>query len=439
MSLSHTPEKLSTIYARTNKEFAKQLSESWLNTNPEWQRKFEKWEVRKYTHLIEAMLIGQMLNPIWTINNDIDDCQDVLDGMHRLTHAILFFTNKLSLGSEFDVLDPEKYKGKKFEDLDATDQDNFRNYQFYINRLDTSYNDDDKRRQMWEKLNSYSKPLKQYEIDKMMLINLYKLITPFTDEIKLTFISPKATDNPKPGQLETDFLTLIALSDKTVPSFSSQNNLYQKWQKITLGKTKSEVDTTIIEKKETLLLISKLIVKYTKLFEEHDLMPEDDDKKTNLILPARIIVSRCVAYIQRSDVFSRHVEELVERFREEVLIQVRDNNLGCTQKNAPFQRKIINTVDAIITEVLKESSEPRLFSKSDIQRKREEQNHVCPLCHKEMKLKQQVEGDHIQPWAAGGKTLYENLQVVHKICHRKKKDVPQPAQTQNLLEPATTT
>ena len=419
MSLSHTPEKLSTIYARTNKEFANQLSESWLNIKPEWQREFEHWGTRKSTHLIEAMLIGQMLNPIWTINNPIDDCQDVLDGMHRLTHAFLFLTNKLTLGSEFDVLDPEKYKGKKFEDLDATDKDNFRNYQFYINRLDSSYNDDDKRRQMWEKLNSYSKPLKKYEIDKMVMSNLYKLIKPSTDEIISTFVYPKTTN--KHGQLETDFLTLIALSEKTIPPFASQANLYSNWLKATMGKTKSEVDAAIQQKQETLLLVSKLIVKYTNLFEEHQLMPEDDDNKTNLILPGRIIVARCVAHFQRSELFSRHVEVLVERFREEVLIQVRDNNLGCTQKNAPFQRKIITTVDGIITEVLSENSEPRLFSKADIQRKREEQNQVCPLCHKEMKLSQQVEGDHIQPWAAGGKTVYENLQVVHKICHRKKK------------------
>ncbi len=433
MSLSHTPEMLSSIYARTDKEVTNKFSlGTWFNLNPEWQREFEKWEQKKYTHLIEAMLIGQILNPIWTINNDIDDCEDVLDGMHRLTHAILFLNDKLQLGSDFDVLDPEKYKGKFFKDLDRNDQQKFRNYTFYINRLDSSYNEDEKRRQMWEKLNSYSKPLKQFEIDKMVLINLYKLIAPFTEEIKSTFIYPK--DTSKHGQLETDFLTLMALAEKSVPSFSSQNNLYQKWQKANLGKTKSEVDSAIQEKQETLLLVSKLIVKYTKLFEEYDLMPEEDDKKANLILPARIIVARCVAHIQRQEVFSRHVESLVERFREEVLIQVRDNNLGCTQKNSPFQRKIINTVDKIITETLEENSEPRLFSKADIQKKRSEQNHVCPLCHKEMKLKQQVEGDHIHPWAAGGRTTYDNLQVVHKICHRKKKEAPQ-----NLTPPNATT
>jgi hypothetical protein len=435
--MSDTPERLSSIYARTDKEAALTHHESWLNLNPEWQREFEKWEIRKYTHLIEAMLVGQRLNPIWTIDNDDDECQDVLDGMHRLTHAILFFTNQLQLGNDFDTLDSDKYKGKCFRDLEYSDQQKIRNYTFYINRLDSTYNEDEKRRQMWEKLNSYSKPLRQFEIDKMVLINLYKLIAPFTDEIKSTFVYPK--DTSKHGQLETDFLTLIALTEKVVPSFSSLNNLYQKWQKATLGKTKGDVDTAIQQKQEELLLVSKLIVKYTKLFEEHELMPEEDDKKANLILPARIIVGRCVAHIQRSDLFSRHVEELVLRFREEVLVQVRDNNLGCTQKNAIFQKKIITTVDKIITEILKENSEPRLFSKADIQRKREEQNHVCPLCRKEMKLKQQVEGDHKQAWAAGGKTLYENLQVVHKICHRKKKDVPQPAQTQNLTQSATTT
>jgi hypothetical protein len=424
MSVGHTQEKLSAINARTNKEVALANNESYLNLNPDWQREFEQWDTRKYTHFIEAMLIGQVVNPIWTIDNDVDECEDVLDGMHRLTHALLFLQNKLALGSEFDVLDPVKYKGKKFKELDFSDQQKIRNYNFHINRLDSTYNEDERRRQMWEKLNCCSKPLKQYELDKMTFINYYNLIKPFATEIKSTFINPK--DSSKQAQTEADFLPLMALTVKDVPSFSSQANLTQKWQKATLGNTKAEIDAYIEANKDDILRVGKLIVKYTKAFEEHGLMDEleEEGKKSDLTLPARIIVSRTVAYISRPEIFSRHVETLVAEFREKVLKEIRDNNLGCTQKNAPFQRKIINTVDGVLLEVLNESIEPRLFSKTDIERKRCDQNQVCPLCHKEMKVKQQVEGDHILAWAAGGKTTYDNLQVVHKICHRKKKEAP---------------
>ena len=34
--------------------------------------------------------------------------------------------------------------------------------------------------------------------------------------------------------------------------------------------------------------------------------------------------------------------------------------------------------------------------------------------------KEHYEGDHIIPWAKGGKTNYDNLQVLCKDCHYKK-------------------
>ena len=66
-------------------------------------------------------------------------------------------------------------------------------------------------------------------------------------------------------------------------------------------------------------------------------------------------------------------------------------------------------------------AEARLFSAEQIQTKLKEQNNNCVLCTKPIKGKQKFEGDHIIPWANGGKTVMENLQVVHAVCHRKKK------------------
>jgi len=48
------------------------------------------------------------------------------------------------------------------------------------------------------------------------------------------------------------------------------------------------------------------------------------------------------------------------------------------------------------------------------------QNDICPKCSKTIKERHEYEGDHIIPWTAGGKTIIENLQVLHKRCHQLK-------------------
>ena len=49
----------------------------------------------------------------------------------------------------------------------------------------------------------------------------------------------------------------------------------------------------------------------------------------------------------------------------------------------------------------------------------ERQNHKCAACGKEFELKE-MEGDHITPWSAGGKTTAANCQMLCKACNRIK-------------------
>jgi hypothetical protein len=43
------------------------------------------------------MLIGRAMNPIWTVYNDEEDSEEVLDGMHRLTTALSFLNNEFCI------------------------------------------------------------------------------------------------------------------------------------------------------------------------------------------------------------------------------------------------------------------------------------------------------------------------------------------------------
>ncbi|HFI0350603.1 TPA: HNH endonuclease family protein [Streptococcus suis] len=61
----------------------------------------------------------------------------------------------------------------------------------------------------------------------------------------------------------------------------------------------------------------------------------------------------------------------------------------------------------------------RAFTDSQKRKKYEEQKGICPICHNHFEYKY-MEGDHITPWIEGGKTNFENLQMLCKNCNRRK-------------------
>lgn len=61
----------------------------------------------------------------------------------------------------------------------------------------------------------------------------------------------------------------------------------------------------------------------------------------------------------------------------------------------------------------------RGFDKKDCERKYLEQNGECAKCGKPFDIKQ-MQGDHVIPWSQGGKTVYDNLQMLCKECNARK-------------------
>lgn len=63
----------------------------------------------------------------------------------------------------------------------------------------------------------------------------------------------------------------------------------------------------------------------------------------------------------------------------------------------------------------------RAFPEADRKRKYKEQDGICPICGKKFAF-EDMAGDHIVPWSKGGKTVYENLQMLCKGCNAGKSD-----------------
>ena len=97
---------------------------------------------------------------------------------------------------------------------------------------------------------------------------------------------------------------------------------------------------------------------------------------------------------------------------------------------AELERKIVElmeddevTRNAGVYEYLLDGDEKHLslrkFSAKIKRATYERQNHKCANCGQEFEFKQ-MEGDHITPWSAGGKTTAENCQMLCKSCNRRK-------------------
>ena len=68
---------------------------------------------------------------------------------------------------------------------------------------------------------------------------------------------------------------------------------------------------------------------------------------------------------------------------------------------------------------------PRLFPKAIAVRVYKKQNGVCPMCGNQFAF-DEMQADHIHPWALGGKTKESNCQMLCKDCNNKKSiSVPQ--------------
>ena len=404
---------LSIINLRTNHETAMAANQIYINKSPDFQRKYEAWDDKLRTRFVESMLVGRATNPIWTVLNDENDSEEILDGMHRITTALAFLNNEFSLCKQFLLtLDEDKYNKKKFEDLTSDDKAKIRNYSFIFNKLDSSYrNDKNKLRDMYEILNRSSSTLNDYEFNKVILGPFYEIVGKFKDKfIELKFFQKKDSR----GNIDTEIIEMLILTHELPSSWSSVATLTNDWIETNIGiETENvskfiETNKNIIEDKLTFL------IKIIKDFNQNNLFSSDKKVFKKFYLPYKFIIARCCHIIKNYPRFNRKIQTLIELFKCQILT----DDFITGNRNAAFQKKIIEKVDEIIKNEIDKL--PRLFTKKQIEEQKEKQNNICVFCKKEIKSTDEYHGDHIEPWSLGGETVPENLQVLHKKCHQLK-------------------
>jgi hypothetical protein len=407
---------LSIINLRTNKETAFATNQVFINKNPDFQREYEAWDDKFKTRFIETILIGRAMNPIWTILNPEDNSEEILDGMHRIITALDFLNNKFRLNSKYFTDDKrgEIYDKKTFNELSHDDQARIRNYNFTFNQLDSTYRTDvTKRRDQYEILNRSSKTLNDYEFNKVLYGPFFDIVSAKKNELNTLFFNK----SDKRGEVETEIIDVLVLSNELPNSWSSVITLRDLYYEKNLGNTQQSVDTYLQKNNEE--IIEKLIFmkKIIACLKDNKFFSTDKKVFSKYYLPYKFIISRLIYKFKDISLFYRHIIDIINKLRKEILEDEIQIKLECKSRNAVFQKRLIQLIDNIINTSYDENKEKRLFSKNDINRKLDEQNNVCNHCKKS---KEKYEGDHIIQWSEGGKTNYENLQVLCKDCHNKK-------------------
>jgi len=403
---------LSIINLRTNKETAIAASQVYINKSPEFQRSYEAWDDKLRTRFIESMLLNRATNPIWTVLNENEESEEILDGMHRITTALSFLNNEFSINKNYLLtLNQDEYHKKKFQDLNPDDKAKIRNYNFIFNKLDSTYrNDKNKLRDMYEILNRSSKTLTDYEFNKVILMPFYEIISKHKNNFNsLIFFKIKDVR----GNIDIAIIEMLILTYDLPKCWSSIACLSDDWIKTNIGETNEKVTEFVknnaIDIENRLTLIYKIIkdLKIINLISNNKKI----FKKQYLIY--KFIVSRCCHLIKSYSLFNRISNNLKAPF-EEILKNISGN------RNATFQRNTIDNIDKIINDILKNDNHARFFTPKQISDKLIIQNNTCTLCNTIIKKTDEYEGDHIQSWCSGGLTTMDNLQVVHKRCHQKK-------------------
>ena len=420
--MSSTVIPLSIVSLRVHEENSRAANQTPINLYPDFQRKYESWNLKLKNKLIETILAGRAMNPIWTVHNAVDDSDEVLDGMHRLTTCIDFLNNKWAIHGNY--LSDSELKNtcdkKKFCDLEKSQQNLIRNYNFTFNNLDRSYREDrNKLREMYEILNRSSMTLNEFEFNKVLYAPFYKLVEKYKNDFSSFILDKKDTR----GKIESEIITLLSLCQDNLPtSWSSLNDLRNKFMKEKLGTSEEEVTAYLQAEGGKVRETLSHMVKIMETLTQKGLINKEDEHFKHNSHPLRIFVSRLTLKLHDTTLFNRHIKNLLPIFKTDIIdVPHLEQSLGCNSRNATFQKKLLQEIDQII-DAEYDPDDPknrRKFPTKMKEKQRKLQNNLCNKC--ECKLDDvKYEADHIIPYRHGGTTTMDNLQVLCTVCHKEK-------------------
>lgn len=380
-----------------------------IETNPEYQRDFV-YSIEKSSRLIESALMKIPLPTIY-LCEEKDSKLSVVDGQQRIRSFLNFIRNEYALKgmTVFPELEGKYYKDLETKLQDVIDETSIRTIIINEDSADAKYD-------IFERLNRGAVTLKEQELRNCVYRGPYNSMINEIATDKNVSIMFKAEN--KRMWYQEYILRFFALIDfmSYKPSMKTHLNKYMKAHQYDDEKNVQEDKDAFIK---TLSIVKEVLG-------ADAFSTVDYDKKVVLNkFSATFYDSIMVAFsrfdrtklISKADAIRAAIND--KKLHDDVYHDACYAATGSTDRVVRRILTIFNLVSSILGDDGVEK-EVRTFDSSLKLPLAEKQGYVCPLCQNKIVDIDECEIDHIIPYSLGGKTVFENAQLVHKICNRHK-------------------
>ncbi len=380
-----------------------------LLTNPDYQRDYVYTE-DKASRLVESAL---MLIPLPTIYlcEEENNVYSVIDGQQRIMSFIKFVDGDFALKGLTSLTE---LNGKYYKDLDAElqmiiDDTTFRTILIAKESSDAKYD-------IFERLNRGAVTLKEQELRNCVYRGPYNsMINDLADEKNVATMFKAENKRMWYQEYILRFFALIDFMSYK-PSMKTWLNKYMKLHQF-------EDEKSIAADREKFVKTLSIV---KEVLGAEAFATVDYEKKTVINkFSATFYDSIMIAFskfdrtklINKADAIRLAIED--KKLHDDVYHDACYAATGSTDRVIRRILTIFNLVSSILGDD-GTNKETRTFDPALKLPLAEKQNYICPLCKNKIVDIEQCEIDHILPYSLGGKTTFENAQLVHVICNRHK-------------------
>lgn len=440
----------------TIEDICRQMNRDKFLIRPPYQRE-EVINKVKSSAIIESIILGVKLPPIF-IYKTISGIHEVVDGQQRILSILGF------IGEEFTDENGKRVKsekndfklerltilsginGKKYGELDSKLRDKILDFNLAVVSIEEKMNPKFDKIDLFIRLNNKPYPIKDNSFEMWNSYVDKQVISTIKENVKTHsswfYLKISETDTRMENEELYTALSYLdykkdaeELEDITSCRFLS---IYQKENKIylrvkekpDLTKILNSVTTQESDKKKFITSIKNVesfIKKLKLILLDKDISNEKMDEYlkielNNLFSPNRRGTRRTTQGFYSLWIILYDIKmEMVRKYRHEMKKEISDIYLG--MRNADENTDVVMFFRTRVAQFKdKYKTESRKIKLSDDEKNNLilKQGNICPVCKGKLYIGDEIEVDHCNPLALGGRDSFLNLKVVHKSCNREK-------------------
>lgn len=440
----------------TIEDICRQMNRDKFLIRPPYQREEVINEV-KSSALIESIILGIKLPPIF-IYKTVNGINEVVDGQQRILSILGF------IGEEFTDQNGNKEKsnknnfelekltilselnGKKYRDLDSKIKDKILDFNLAVVFIEEKMNPNFNKIDLFIRLNNKPYPIKDNSFEMWNSYVDKQVISSIKENVKThsSWFYLKSYNSDTRMENEELYTALTYLEYKKdnenikditscrfLSIYQKENNIYLRVkEKPDLTRILNSVTTQESDKRKFIGSIRNVetFIKKLKLILLDKDIPDEKmgeylkTELNTLFSPDKRGTRRTTQSFYSLWIILYDIKmEMVRKYRHDMKKEISDIYLG--MRNAKENTDVVMFYKTKVAQFKKKyKTESRSIQLSTEEKNKliSKQVNICPICKCSLYIGDEIEVDHCNPLALGGRDRFLNLQVVHKSCNREK-------------------